>query len=139
MSYDVDKLNFKPGDQLAAADLQAMLEALRRPGAIVRGGAGVDVRQGARGQVQITGTSPLRFVGVANGNITARSGSTWGTGSVTRYGFDGTHDYTTSVNYDVVNPSSTKMGSGNGIDSGQYCWVEEDSDGHLVVMPLECS
>lgn len=131
--------DFKRGDPLSHATLNEIVRRLEP--VAPRGGAGLDVRMGRDGQVQVAALQPLRFVGVANGAISPRSGSTWGTGKVTRYQLDhvaGT-DSSTGQDYDVVNPSSTKMSSGNGIDSGQYCWVEEDSDGNLVVTPLECS
>ena len=136
---DFDKLNFKPGDPVRARDFQAIVDEIRHPGAVVGGGGGVDVRQGPRGQLQISAPEILCFVGVANGDISPRSGTTWGTGTVTVLGFDGTDDYSLSVDYDVVNPSSTVMTSGHGIDSGMYCWVQEDIQGNLIVTPLECA
>ncbi len=131
--------DFKRGDPLSHETVNQIIRRLEP--VAPRGGAGLDVRMGRHGQVQLGLREPVRFVGVASGAITARSGSTWGTGTVTRYQFDpvsGT-DSTTGVNYSVVNPSATTMSSGNGINSGQYCWVQEDDDGNLVVTPLECA
>ena len=131
--------NFKAGDPLSHETMNAIVRALKPPD--VRVGPGLSVRRGARGQVQLTTGRPMQFVGSANGNITARSGSAWGTGSVSIVDFDpiaGTENVT-SVSYDVVNPSSNTMSDGYGIDSGQRCWVQEDDAGNLIVSPLECS
>jgi hypothetical protein len=128
--------DFKPGDVLRAETITDLYR--RSEPAAVRVSGPISARSG-RGGISLAATSPLRFVGVASGNISQRSGSAWGTGQVTRYGFDGTNDFTTSQTFDVVNPSNSTMSSGHGIDDGQYCWVEEDSDGNLVVTPLECS
>ena len=85
---------------------------------------------------------------VANGNIAARSGSTLGVGSVYSVSvavtFSGSDlstatASTDSASYKVVYLSSKTMTSGNGIDSGMYCWVEPGVDGLLYVSPLECS
>ena len=129
--------NLRPGDPLTAEMVNELIR--RTQPSQPRGGTGIDVRSGPGGNHQFSATPLVRFVAVANGDISARSGSTWGTGSVTRYQFDGTHDSTTSVDYDVVNPSSNTMSGGAGITSGLYCFVAEDDDGNLVVSPLECS
>ena len=94
------------------------------------------------------GASVGGFLAVANGNIPKRSGSAAGVGSV--FSVTSTPTYsggsltsvslsTDSTAYDVVNGSSTAMTSGNGIDSGMYCWVEQGTDGLLYVTPLECA
>lgn len=131
--------NFRPGDPISHETFNEIARALRPTQ--IRGSGGVTVRAGHNGQVQIAGETCLRFVGVANGAIPAATATIgqWGTGSVTRVAFDGTNGYSTGQDFDVVNPSPATMTSGNGIDSGQSCWVEEDSDGNLVVTPLECS
>ena len=84
------------------------------------------------------------FLAVANGSIPPRSGSAAGIGSV--YAVKTTPTLDTSGNITAVtlttgtvpisvfNPSSTTMSSSNGIDSGQYCWVQNS-----LVTPLECA
>lgn len=128
----------KPGDEIQAAHFNALRGAIIRNSILAGDSSGVELVQTEAGTT-ISVSLPLRFVGVANGNISPRSGSAWGTGTVTRYWWDGTSDHTAYQDFTVVNPSSSTMTSGHGIDSGQYCWVEEDSDGNLVVTPLECS
>ena len=100
-------------------------------------GSGIRLDRTAGGTA-ISTYQPLRFFGVASGNISARSGTTLGTGKVTRHYSDGGTDTSTTIDYDVLNPSSNTMGSGEGITSGKYCFVQEDSDGNLVVGTLEC-
>ncbi len=95
-----------------------------------------------------TSSSGAGFLAIANGDIPARSGSTLGVGSV--FSVSVAPTYTTGTltaaaastdtdTFEVVNPSSSTMTSTNGIDSGQYCWVEQGSDGLYYVSPLECS
>jgi len=93
----------------------------------------------------------LSFLGVANGAIPAASGTAAGVGQVwaviTQATWGGGPPATmtamamttTSQSYWVYNPSTTTMSSGNGIDSGQHVWVQQDMYGNLCVMPLECA
>ena len=135
---DVDKLDFRKGGLLRADDLQTLRDAISRPDIDVLGGTGIDARRGPRGSVQLTGVGSLGSIGVANGNITPRSGTTPGTGTVTVKRYDGSalvsgHDVA------VLNASSNAMTSGHGIDSGKYVWIGENADGNIWVAPLECS
>ena len=88
------------------------------------------------------------YLCVANGAIPARSGSAYGVGSVKIVQVQATFSAgnmtacagtTSSVVVQVYNPSSNTMTSGNGIDSGQYCWAQQDASGFYCVTPLECS
>lgn len=130
--------NCKPGDPIRADLLNALIRASKPTQ--VRAGPGLTARQGSRGQVQLAVDRPTQFVGSASGNITPRSGTTWGTGQVQIIDFDpiaGT-EVATSISYDVVNPSSNTMTGGAGIASGLRCFVQEDDAGNLLVYPLEC-
>lgn len=136
---EFDRLDFKPGQPLLARDLQAIVDYVRNQLGDVEGGHGVVASRGARGRVHVTGTRPESFYGVAAANIAPASGDTPAAGTVTRYRWGGTSYETTGVTYDVLNPSTTAMTSGNGIDSGMRVWVIEDDSGNLVVFPLECA
>ena len=93
----------------------------------------------------------LSFLAVANGNIPPASGTDAGIGKVwgviTQAAWGGGPPTTltamamttTSQSFWVYNPSTTTMSSGNGIDSGQKCWVQQDMYGNLCVFPLECA
>lgn len=129
---------FRRGDVLTAETITDLYRRTEPPA--VRASGGLTSRGDGRA-IDLVGHAPLRFVGVAAENIPAASAAigAWGTGTVTRLAFDGTAGYSTSQTYSVVNPSPATMSSGNGINSGQSVWVEEDSDGNLVVTPLECA
>lgn len=110
---------------------------------------------GLEGQVTPFGTilrvptaGVVAYLAIANGNIPARSGSAAGIGTVHIVSTSPTYSggaltavalSTSSIDYKVYNPSSTTMASGNGIDSGQYCWIQQDQNGLWCVTPLECS
>lgn len=128
----------KRGDVLTAAMITDLYRRTEPPA--VRTSGGITAR-GDRHALNLAADGPLRFVGVASGAIPAATGAigAWGTGNVQRLAFDGTNGYGTGQTFPVLNPSPAKMASGNGIDSGQAVWVEEDSDGNLIVTPLECS
>ena len=102
MPFDADKLDFKKGNPLLAADLQALRDAIARPDHDILGGVGIDARKGARGSVQLTAVGSLGSVCVANGNISKRVGTTPGTGTVTVMRYDGTN-LIDSHDVDVVN------------------------------------
>jgi hypothetical protein len=84
---------------------------------------------------------------VANGNIPARSGTAAGVGSVfivtqqctfSGGAMTGCTLATSSVAIPVYNPWSGTQTSGNGVDSGQYCWIQQDLSGFYCVFPGEC-
>lgn len=130
---------WKPGDSLKAEQLNAMASAIKVLQG-VRGGPGVNVRRGAGGTLQITGQQPVTsYLCVASGAITARSGTTPGTGTVTLCWLTGGVITSLSQMLTAYNASASTMTSGNGIDSGQYCWVQQDCFGTWWVTPLECS
>ena len=131
---------WKKGDVIKASDLNRLVEAIERGTITVSQDSGLEMQQ-ARGGTSLRVVFPVnRYVGVANGNITKRSGATPGSGSVTLYRYTVANGLTSlSLDIAVLNASSNAMTSGNGIDSGQYCWVEQDGDGWWWVSPLECS
>lgn len=81
------------------------------------------------------------YVGEATSNITARSGTTLGTGTVKLQGNDGAGGIVDigGPDIDVLNNSSATMTSGNGIDSGMKVHVRKDAFGDWWVFPDECS
>jgi hypothetical protein len=140
MARDVDKLNFHPGDPLRARDLQAIVKAIRTVELPIRGGPGIVIRQGMQGQIEISAVDTVeRTIGVANGNITARSGTTVGTGIVRVWRLSGTTLFDNGVDQSVNNASAEVTAGGNGIDSGVYVWIMKDRDGIWWVSPLECT
>ncbi len=136
MSHELPK--FRRGDVLKADDLNVIVDAIASSG-LIRGGPGLSVRRSSGG-TQITSVAgAYRAIGVASGNIAARSGTTPGSGTVTVKWYDGSALADAGDSVSVLYGSSKTMTSGHGIDSGQYVWVEEDIYGQLWVSPLECS
>ncbi len=84
----------------------------------------------------VTGSSGA--VGRASGNISPRSGSTYGTGTVHLYHSNAGSEDGPIETIDVLNASETTFSSGNGIDDGMYCSIEWDADDTAWVAPLEC-
>lgn len=70
-------------------------------------------------------------LGKANGNITARSGTTAGTGTVDVW------DNSTGV-LAATGDSVDVLNVGAQIASGKYVWFEEDESGDIYAAPLEC-
>lgn len=119
--FDADKLNFKAGDPIRAADLMTLVEAVRNPGFRVRGGNNVHVRRGSSGDIQVAGSSRDFYWGYASSLITARSTSTPGTGHAVMRRFGGS----------ILGDGATipVRNFGVGIADGQDCRLEEDADG----------
>jgi len=138
-----DFTDLKDGDTLAPYHLNIIYRELRRlrkmtvgPPLSLRGMDGnesppqLDLLRNTRGSLA-----------VANGAITARSGTTPGTGNVDLYYLDVTSNTLTDYGETIAvyYASSKTMTSGNGIDSGMYCWVEWDADQIAWVGPLDCA
>ena len=137
---DFNPPNYKKGDPWTAKDAEAIVDELKQLGK-VRGSKGIVARRSGGGLQIAAVAEATRYLAVANGAITKRSGTTPGTGSCDLKLIVGSTPTITDlgVTVPVLNPSITAMGSGNGIDSGQYCWVEKDTAGNWIVTPLECS
>ena len=76
--------NYIEGDILGATTVNAIIRRDKASGQVDIRGDGLVVREGSRGQFQIAGTpgQPGIPVVVSTGGITARSGTTPGTGNV---------------------------------------------------------
>ena len=124
------------GEEISARLVNAIIAALRQ--AIIQpdGSTGIRIIQTPAGTT-LSVRQPARYLAVVqSGGITARSGSTPGTGSVELYllnvGGNSIADSTQAIT--VFNFSSTS----GGIASGTYCWVEEDIDGNFWVTAVDC-
>lgn len=138
-----DFVDLNPGETLEPYHINMIYAELRRWRKI-RGGTGVRL-SGTTDQDSVPEISVLfpkvGFVGVANGDITARVGSTPGTGTVTVKQLDTDDELIDAqvTDIEVYNASVNTMTSGQGIDDGQYVWVQRDGFGRWWVAPLECS
>lgn len=83
----------------------------------------VTIFPGASGQLAITSSS-----------ITARSGTTPGTGTVTPLEYNGN----TMGNTGADDLTVYLYATGNGINSAAYCWIEMDSSGYWWIVSAEC-
>lgn len=124
------------GEEISARWINALLSAVRQNALKPEGSTGCRIIQTAAGTT-ISVRQPARYVGVVqSGGISARSGSTPGTGSVELYllnvGGNSIVDSTQAVT--VFSFSSTT----GGIASGTYCWVEEDIDGNFWITAVDC-
>jgi hypothetical protein len=129
------------GDPLTAERLNAIEAELIRLGA-VRGGPGVDVRQG-KGGLHITGVRQAdRYLAKATSNFAVTSGTTPTSGSVDLYwrnpGSGAMETSGTSL-AEVWNMSDFAMTSGNAIDSGMWCSVWQDCFGTWWISPESCA
>jgi hypothetical protein len=124
-------------------DIAAMAEWSTR----LRAAAPLSIKQTPAGPV-LGMTSYLTQLAVANGNISARSGTAAGVGSVFLVSVQATFSAgamvtatltTSTIPIPVLNPSAATMTSGNGIDSGMYCAIYQDLSSFYFVVPLECS
>jgi hypothetical protein len=131
---------WRKGQVIKADDLNRLAEAIERVH-IERGQcSGLEIDETPGGTSLRVKRMTDGYIGVASGNITARSGSTPGAGSVTLQEYDATNElYSLGVSIPVLNASSSTMTSGNGINSGQYCWCQQDVNGFYWVSPLECA
>lgn len=131
--------NFIEGDVLGATTVNAIIRALLNAGVIDIRGAGVIVREGSRGQFQIAGTpgQPGIPVVVSSGGISARSGSTPGTGNVEIQVLSpATGDLVDSgIQITGVNSFSSTTG---GFPSGVYGFVSYDPEGNPWFTSADC-
>lgn len=129
---------FRRGDVLTAETVNALVEAT---GIDVRAGAGIQARRTRRG-VQMTAIAPNRaYLAKATSAFAVRSGTTPGSGTLDLYWIDtaGPTIATLGISVTAYTVTSKAQTSGNAIDSGQYCWAEQDPFGVWNTMPLECT
>jgi hypothetical protein len=144
---------WKKGDPITAQRLNEMLDSILRLDVSVPQGSPLRIQQSSTGTVLGIDLTGFGFLAVANGAIPAGSGITGGTGtagvgsvyqiittpSYTSGQLSGVSFTTGTIPITVYNPSSTKMGTGDGIKTSQLCWVQMDQSGLYMVTPLECA
>ena len=132
MSSPIILPRVKPGDEITAALFNALRDAIAQCIILPGRSVGIRITQTDAG-VAISVKSTQRFAGLTSGAISARSGSTPGTGTVELYALD------TSNNLADQNTSLPVFNFSSGaIASGKYCWIEEDLDNHFWVISAEC-
>ncbi len=125
---------FKKGQILKASDMMALRDAITRQRLTTGQSSGVTLSETPDcTTIRIDAARP-GSVGLSNG-ITARVGTTPGTGSVKFYSYNSNTDKLVDqmAKQDPVKNFSTSV-----IPSGKYCWVEPDESGTWWVVSAEC-
>ncbi len=126
----------KSGDPIRAEDWNLLVEMVCRNSIDVGSSFGLDIRQGPGGTVigsVITPNSNGQLA-ITDGTITARSGTTPGTGTVFDVYYDGSVLVTDTTTKTVLSYSSTT----GGIATGVYCWIVQDDDGNWWIISVDC-
>lgn len=123
---------YQIGDELTVESLNKLVDAINRQA--LTGGAGVNIQSTSNGTMI---SVPARYVGypaITTSSISARSGSTPGSGTVTLYLLDTSQALaaTSTTGVTVYSYSSAA------ISSGKYCWVVQDPNGEWWVISVEC-
>ncbi len=125
---------FKKGELLTAAKLNEIMDRVNRQRIDTGQSSGLVVQETDRGTVLRVFGGGIGSVALSNG-ITARVGTTPGTGTARFYSYDVTTDKLVDQGVDQ-NP--VKNFSATAIGSGKYCWIEPDSGGTWFVVSAEC-
>lgn len=127
------RLEFEKGDRLMAAHMTEIVRRLDRLEGVRTSGR-LQSRRGVRGPLELAYVEGVTSsLCVTNGAITARSGTTPGTGSVDFYWRN------SSGALEATGQSEAVYNPGIAISSGKYAWAQMDSFGDWYVAPLECS
>lgn len=125
--------DFRRGDRLQAAHMQEIVRRLDRLEG-VRGSGRLQTRRGPGGNLQLSYIEGVASsLGKANGTISARSGTSPGSGTVDFYWKN------SAGSLEVTGQSETVFNPGAVIGDGKYVWVQQDMAGDWYVAPLECS
>ncbi len=123
------------GDELTMAWLNALRDTVLQNQITLGANCGLAMTQSPAGTaLRVSSGSNSKQLAVTDGAITARSGTTAGTGTVFLTTFDGTDITTTAETLDVFNFSSTT----GGIATGTYVWVQQDDGGNYWITAVDC-
>lgn len=122
---------FRKGDALTSAKLNELVDAINQNQ--VTAGPGLKAFVSTAG-TYLCGIRPARGqVAYTTSSITARSGTTAGSGTATLQFLSSTTITTTGI------PDVTAYSySATAIASGKYCWVQQDTNGTWWVISVEC-
>lgn len=127
----------RAGDPLSAAAWNALVDALNRNRLLLGQDSGIDAQYTPFGTaLRATAGGQAMTLALTSSAITARSGTTAGTGTATPKKFDGTTISSTGEADLTVYNFSAATG---GIASGLYVWLAADPDGYYWVTSVECA
>lgn len=130
-----DLPHWKPDDILKAEDLNRLVDVIRRITITVSQSSGLDMLEGPGGTSLRVRWRQDRYLAYTSGGITARSGSTPGTGSAAIQTYDPVNGITsTGIDVDVLNWNDAT----GGVGTGKYLWVVQDNNGFWWVWVAEC-
>lgn len=123
---------FRVGDELTVESLNKLVDAINRMA--LTGGAGVNIQSTSNGTMISVPGKYVGYPAITTSSISARSGATPGSGTVTLYLLStaGALTATGTTSVTVYSYASTA------ISSGKYCWVVQDPNGEWWVISVEC-
>ena len=125
----------KPGDEITAQLFNALRQAIIETTIIPGLSVGIQVTQTNAGTM-ISVRSTQRYVGITTSTITARSGTTPGSGTVELYLYSTPNDDLEDTGQEVtVRSFSSTTG---GIPTSTYCFVEDDLDNNFWITSVDC-
>lgn len=129
----------KPGDELTTGWLNKLLSLARSCRINLGVNSGLAMVRNEHGTfLRVTARGSSGQLAITTGTITARSGTTAGTGSVYPVATSisgGACTLTTGATSMVVFNFS---GTSGGIATGKYCWIDQDPYGTWFIVSVEC-
>lgn len=123
----------RPGDPIRAAEWNNLVDIVLRNEINVVQSSGLDIAKSAAGTTLRVAGALRQMLAYTSSSITARSGTTPGTGTVTPQRFNGTAISSNGQDLTVYSFSASAA-----IASGKYCWIEQDPGGYWWVTAVEC-
>lgn len=123
----------RPGDPITAEDWNELVDAVRRNEIQESTACGLSIQKTPDGTLVRLGSSRLGRPAVTSSTITARSGTTPGTGTVTPLWYNGSALANDGSDLTVLFYSASAS-----IGSGKYCWIQQDQRGIWWLISAEC-
>lgn len=121
------------GDPITAEEWNKLVDLVVRNEIRPSLSSGLDIQKAAFGtSLRVVGQLRQRLA-YTSSTITARSGTTPGTGTVTPQRYDGS-----SLASDGQDLTVYSFSASASIASGKYCWIEQDPGGYWWVTAAEC-
>jgi hypothetical protein len=124
----------KDGDALTIERWNDVIDAVNRSRLLPSQGSNVDLITTPVGTAIRIRSGYAGYVGYSVTAISARSGTTAGSGSVNPVSLDAS---TSQLSSDSTSVLVWNVASAS-IAANKYCWVEPGADGNLYVGPLDC-
>ena len=123
----------RAGDAISAREWNELVERVTRNEIRANNTGGLNVQKTAFGVVLSLASRPGQMLAKTSSAISARSGTTAGTGTVTPQYLNGT-----TLGDDGQDLTVYFFSASASIDSGKYCWIEQDRAGVWWITAVEC-